>query len=85
LQYFNLCLPQQSQDSGKNSEHEGNELETLSEKCSKNQKSEKESENASDRYLKFFQILTKMYQADSELHKDEGGICFVTLSHGIDE
>ncbi len=26
-----------------------------------------------------------MYQADSELHKDEGGICFVTLSHGIDE
>ena len=52
-----VCLPQKGKDSGKNSEHEGNELETVSEERSENQKSEKESENAGDLKSISFTIL----------------------------
>jgi hypothetical protein len=70
--YRPLKIPKKGQDSGKDSEHERNELERLSEKRSENEKSEKESENAGD-------------EASGELEEDEGGEGLVALPDRVDQ
>ena len=66
-----MVSPQKSQNSGKDSEQERDELKGVSEKRAEDEKSEEEPENAGD-------------EAGGELHEDEGGEGLVTLTDGVD-